>query len=87
MTSPSATQVLSNAVHRLQIMTARSGSAPRQRPQQHGVDDAEDRRVGADAEREREDGDGGKARAAKERACPVAEILPEGFEQRGSAHG
>ena len=38
--------------------TSRSGVAKRQRPQQHGVHDREDRRVRADAERERQDGDG-----------------------------
>ena len=49
----------------------------RQRPQQHGVDDAEDRGVGADAERQRQDGDGderrrcGACRGARS-GCPAA---------------
>ena len=77
MTSPSRTQVLSNAVHLLQIMTAPVGIGPRQRPQQHGVDDAEDRGVGADAERQREDRHRGEARIARERAGAETQILSE----------
>ena len=48
---------------------------PRQRPQQHGVHDAEDRGVGADAERQRQHGDGGKAGVARERARAEAQVL------------
>ena len=47
-----------------------------ERPQQHAADDAEDRGVGADAERERHDDGGGQAlgaqqRAQGERGCPA----------------
>ena len=44
------------------------GVAIRQRPQQDGADDAEDGGVGADAERERDHGDGGEARRPPQRA-------------------
>ena len=43
---------------------------PRQRAEQHGVDDAEDRGVRADSQREREDGDGGEAGMAREHRAP-----------------
>ena len=45
----------------------------RQRPQQHGVDDAEHGGVGADAERQRQDGDEGESRPAP----PEAEARSE----------
>ncbi len=44
------------------------GIAIRQRPQQHAVDDAEDRRRGADAERERQRARDGEALAAQQAA-------------------
>ena len=50
------------------------GFAVRQRPQQHRVDDAEDGRVDADAERQRRDGDEGEAGLAQQRADAVAEV-------------
>ena len=49
----------------------------RQRPQQHGVDHGEDRDVGADAERQREDGGEGEARLPDEEPQRVAEIMKE----------
>ena len=49
----------------------------RQRPQQHGLDRAEDRHVGADAEAERQDDDQGEAGLAHERPERVAEIRAE----------
>ena len=52
-----------------------SGLGIRQRPQQHAVDDAEDRAGGADAERERQDGDereAGRARELPDRVARVA---------------
>ena len=52
----------------------------RQRPQQHGVDDAEDRGVGADADCKREDREEKKAGRPPERAGGVAEILEEPFD-------
>ena len=44
------------------------GPCVRQRREQHAVDDGVDRGVGADAEREREDGDGRERRAGRQ-AC------------------
>ena len=44
------------------ISTSRSGIGVGQRPQQHGVQHAEDRRVGADAERERQQRDRRRSR-------------------------
>jgi hypothetical protein len=52
--------------------------AIRQRPQDHRVDDAENRRVGADAERERQQRDERKARLLDERANREAKVLEEG---------
>ena len=51
-----------------------------QRTKQHGVHQAEDRRVGADAERERGDGSGGKPRRASRGAHGVSHILNQCFE-------
>src|SRR5262249_29755652 len=48
-----------------------------QRPEQHGVHDAEDRRVRAEAEGERQDDDDGEAGRAAERAARVAQIETE----------
>ena len=59
------------------------------RPQQHAVDDAEDRRGGADAEAEREDGDEGEALGPDEHADAVAQVAagspraaPGGYSSR-----
>ena len=52
-----------------------------QRPQQHAVDDAEDRRVGADAERHRHDDDESEARIAAEAAQAVADVLRGDFDE------
>ena len=48
--------------------TMRSGSATGKRPQQHGVDDREDRGVGAEADGERQDDGGAEARILDEQA-------------------
>src|SRR6185503_2543484 len=50
------------------------GLPERKRPQEHRVDDGEDRGVGADAERQREDGHGGETRAREQHADGVAKI-------------
>ena len=50
------------------------GLSIRERLEQHGVDDAEDRRVGTDAETERQDDDGREAWALEEPADGVSEI-------------
>ena len=45
--------------------------------QQHAVDHAENRRRGADPERQRQDGGRGEARLLSECPCGVAEVLPD----------
>ncbi len=62
------------------------GLGPRQRPEEHGVEHAEDGGVGADPERERQDGNGREAWTAEERARPEPEVLPECFEECGAGH-
>jgi len=51
-----------------------------QRPQQHRVDDAEDRGIGADAKRQCQNDDGSEARYSAERAHRIADI-PAGVIQ------
>ena len=51
------------------------GMVERQRPQQHRFDDCEERRVGADAERERQDRRGGESRLETKEAQRAANIL------------
>ena len=53
----------------------------RQRLEQHGVDDAEDRCVRADAEREREHTDGAVGAFLPQHACAVQDVSPEAFEE------
>src|SRR6185369_16526419 len=57
----------------------------RQPSEQHRVDDAEQRRVGADAERERDDGDGGEARRLAHHAQAVAHVLRELLDEADAA--
>ena len=45
------------------------------RLQEHGVDEAEDRCVGADAERERDNDDESESRASYERPCCIAKVF------------
>jgi hypothetical protein len=45
------------------------------RAEEHCVDDGEDRRIGADAERQDSDGDGGESGRLVEAAEGVAEVL------------
>ena len=61
------------------------GVAIRQRLEQHRAHDAEDRGVRADAERERDDHDGGEAGGRPETAPGVAEIEQERIEARSDA--
>ena len=56
-----------------------------QRPPEHGVDDAEDAGVRADAERERHDGDGGEAGLAAQHAHAEREILAQSLHERDAA--
>ena len=58
-----------------------------QRPQQHRVDDAEDGRVRADAEREREHGDAGESRASAEHPRRMPRVVPELLQPRPSPRG
>ena len=62
------------------------GLAPRQRPQEDGVDDAEDGRVRADAEGQRQDRDGGERRVPAERTGAKANVL-QGSVEKGRGHG
>src|ERR1700722_9036746 len=57
-----------------------------QRLQQHPVYDAEDGSVCADAEREREDRDGGKSGILCQTAHAVADILREAFQPAENIH-
>ena len=52
----------------------------RQRPEQHSIHHAEDRGIRADAESEREDGDGGEARILAQYAQAVTKIHEEVFD-------
>src|SRR5215471_21427041 len=47
----------------------------RQRFQQHGVNQAEDRRIGPDAQRQRERGHAGKAGMLHQHPCAIAQVL------------
>ena len=53
-----------------------------QRCQQNRVDDAEDGRVGADAERKRRNRDRGEPRVPPQRAQPVADVLQHALQPR-----
>ena len=64
------------AVH---FRTTRRGVANRKRAQQDSVDEAEDGGVGADAEGESENGDGGEAWRLAEHPQPESEVLKKGL--------
>ena len=55
-----------------------AGVRVRQRIQEHAVDDGEERGVGADAERQGEDGDDAKRRRLEEHAEGEAKVLKQG---------
>ena len=55
----------------------------RQRLEQQGVDDAEDGGIGADAERQGDDGDRGESWARLQHADGVPDILHDGRENPG----
>jgi hypothetical protein len=63
-----------------------AGLAPGQRLEQDGIDDAEDRGVGADAEREGEDRDRGKPGVTPKRPRLEPQILDRGVEQISCRH-
>ena len=58
------------------------GVLERQAIDEHGLDDREDRGVRADAERERQHGDGGEARRAQPESNRVAKVLKECGHER-----
>ena len=60
-----------------------AGLAKRQRPQQHAIDDGKNGGVGADAERERQDGDEGKPGLAPQHTAGVADVLKQGEMAHG----
>src|SRR5262249_22326023 len=69
-----------DADHRLELGVGRAEPIRvlvREWLKQDGIDDAEDRGVGADGEAEREDGDGGEARVFGHRAEPVACVVED----------
>jgi len=51
----------------------------RQRPEQRGVDDAENRSVRADSERQRQRGDQREAGMFQQHSRSVSQVLPERF--------
>jgi hypothetical protein len=58
------------------------GLIERQRPDQHGVDDAERRGVDADAKAERQDDNGQESGLATERPCGVPKVVEESSHAR-----
>ena len=62
------------------MSTSRDGSSNRQRPEEQRIDNRKDRRVAADPDAQRQDGDGGKAGAAEEPADGVTDVLDERVE-------
>ena len=58
----------------------------RERPQADGVDELEDRRVGPDAESQRQDGNHREGGVHAELAHPVGQILPSGLDEAGCGH-
>ena len=60
------------------------GVVIRERAEEHGVDDRENRRIGADAERQRQDDDDRKPRMCAEGAAGVAHIAGDPVERAGA---
>jgi hypothetical protein len=52
-----------------------------------GVDDAEDRAVGADPQRQRQHGDEGEAGGAQQQAAGADDVLPQRGQVLGESHG
>ena len=67
------------------MTTSRSGAGIRDRPKEHCVNDAEDRRVGADPEREREDGGCGEPFVPAQLTQGVSHVLRERIDERPAA--
>ena len=66
------------------ISTSCCGILDRKRPEAHRVDELEDGRVRADAERERQDGDDRESGIEPQEARAVAQVLPDGLERARS---
>ena len=64
-----------------------AGLLERKRAEQQRIDHAEDGAVGADAERERDDGDQREAGILQQRAQAVAQVLPECVHRFTSEEG
>src|SRR6185436_10567440 len=62
------------------------GLGKRQRLDQHGVDYAEDRHIGADAHTERQNGDQREARILEQHSRAVAHVLPDLFQEADATH-
>jgi hypothetical protein len=62
------------------------GSAERQRRHHHGVEHAEDRAGGANAQRERDAGDGGERAIPRQQAQPVPGITRQRLEPADAVH-
>ena len=77
--------VAAGPVDRLAQVDEPVAVAVRQRLEQHAAHDAEDRGVGADAEREREDDDGGERGAVAQRAQRVRDVGGDALEPRQAA--
>jgi hypothetical protein len=78
------------AAHRGQVLPQQDkavGLRKRQRPEEHGTDGAEDRRIGADAERQHRDGHGGEAGRRTQRAQRVTDVLCGRRERGPDLHG
>src|SRR5882672_2682697 len=57
----------------------------RQRPEQHRIDDTENRSVGADSQRQRQYRNQCEARILRQHSCAVAQVLPYVFEPSHTA--
>jgi hypothetical protein len=83
-------QAYGNFIRAVDLMwkgTERRAGPDPQRPQEQPVGEAEDRAVGADADRQGENGNGGESRRTGERPPCVPDVLPHGFQpDRHHAH-
>jgi hypothetical protein len=81
-----ATQVLSNAVHLLQIITARSGSLHGRGRRRTVLTTLKNGRVRADAESQRQGRDGGERRVPAQSTGAEANVLQD-VVKKGRGHG
>src|SRR5262245_8503971 len=57
-----------------------------ERAHEHSIDHAQNRRISADAERQRDNGNQSKAGALDQHSRPVMQVLPQLFEPSPSPH-